>query len=398
MRRSISTLLAVTAIMSCLPLVQAVPDKTASFSDVPSSAWYFEPVRSVHRYGLIAGKENGKFDPSGSVSNAEAITLACRVHSLLHDGEHDSNLFSVNWKENSVSYAVKHGICPPEDTSMLEQPASRETLCIYLYYAMPEDTRYLNSYSSVPGSSRKEILELYKLGIIRGVNDLGQFKGDSSITRAEMAAITLRIVDPNARYKIPFIERGVIESNGVQIPYYTRGNFSETQIERRREIIESMIDQAVPAYLLSAYRNAGGSFGYEQSDLMQELTRTESASAYYNSGKTQIVLSAFVGVPVVLHELGHFVDREFGNEMRRAELYDRYKEILASACSSNYALEDDQELFAEVFSTYLQEPNKIRSSCPEYFEYIEQILDTAEKHKENLKLQSDAARISSDGS
>ena len=84
--------------------------------------------------------------------------------------------------------------------------------------------------------------------------------------------------------------------------------------------------------------------------------------------------------------------------MRRAELYDRYKEILASACSSNYALEDDQELFAEVFSTYLQEPNKIRSSCPEYFEYIEQILDTAEEHKENLKLQSDAARISSDGS
>ena len=56
------------------------------FSDVPSSAWYAESVKTVCEYGLMNGKTASEFSPSGNVTIAEAIAIGCRLHDIYSGG------------------------------------------------------------------------------------------------------------------------------------------------------------------------------------------------------------------------------------------------------------------------------------------------------------------------
>lgn len=49
------------------------------FGDVASSDWFFENVKTVFKLGLMVGKSQGRFDPEGSVTVAESITIAGRL-------------------------------------------------------------------------------------------------------------------------------------------------------------------------------------------------------------------------------------------------------------------------------------------------------------------------------
>ena len=57
------------------------------FSDVPADAWYAENVKTVCEYGLMQGKGQGKFMPSGKLSVAETLAIACRLHNIFQGGD-----------------------------------------------------------------------------------------------------------------------------------------------------------------------------------------------------------------------------------------------------------------------------------------------------------------------
>ena len=58
-----------------------VPNTTyAGFPDVDSSAWYAADVEKAVELGLMKGKGDGRFDPQGKLSLAEAVTMAAQVH------------------------------------------------------------------------------------------------------------------------------------------------------------------------------------------------------------------------------------------------------------------------------------------------------------------------------
>ena len=53
-----------------------------NFSDVKVTSWYAKDVKTAYELGFMNGKGEGKFDPDGKVSVAEAIALSSRIHAL----------------------------------------------------------------------------------------------------------------------------------------------------------------------------------------------------------------------------------------------------------------------------------------------------------------------------
>ena len=80
------------------PVVKEEPEKVeisfnkvntynGNFTDVADSAWYAKNVKEAFELGFMNGKSEGKFDPNGSVTVAEAITMASRVNAIYQGKE-----------------------------------------------------------------------------------------------------------------------------------------------------------------------------------------------------------------------------------------------------------------------------------------------------------------------
>ncbi len=52
------------------------------FSDISDGQWYAQGVQTAYEYGLMSGVSNTLFNPEGNLTVAEAITIACRIHSF----------------------------------------------------------------------------------------------------------------------------------------------------------------------------------------------------------------------------------------------------------------------------------------------------------------------------
>lgn len=67
----------------CALLVQAMslkaPKAPMAFSDVPKGAWYADEAAAVSGTGLMLGTGGGRFDPQGTVSQEQLITVMARV-------------------------------------------------------------------------------------------------------------------------------------------------------------------------------------------------------------------------------------------------------------------------------------------------------------------------------
>ncbi len=144
------------------------------FEDVTQTDWFYDNVRSVYEYGLMVGKGEGIFDPAGSVTVAEVLTVAARLHAVYHTGRH---VFppTVPWYAGYAAYCAEQGIVSslPED---MNAPAARGLVAGVLGAALPE-TAYeaVNSVAdgAIPDVAPDDICgpavyRLYRAGIVGG--------------------------------------------------------------------------------------------------------------------------------------------------------------------------------------------------------------------------------------
>ena len=59
------------------------------FSDVPSSLWCAENVAQVYELGLMLGNSETTFNPNGAITEAQALTIAARIHKIYTTGNDD---------------------------------------------------------------------------------------------------------------------------------------------------------------------------------------------------------------------------------------------------------------------------------------------------------------------
>lgn len=183
--------------------------KTASyssnFSDVASNAWYRDSVAGAYSYGLMNGIEPKKFKPDGKITAAQTIVIAARLRKLYLSG---SSSFSTTdpWYKSYADYAVSQKIIAsvPKD---MNAELTRQEFASILAGALPEAA--LPEVNSVPDGaipdvyrSDTAIYKLYRAGIFVGNDATGVFRPNADISRAEVAAVILRMVDPNSRMRI----------------------------------------------------------------------------------------------------------------------------------------------------------------------------------------------------
>ena len=67
--------------------IQSYP--TGKFTDVAAGSWYDENVIAAYELGLMDGVNRTSFNPTGTITVAQSVTLAARIHSIYHTGSAD---------------------------------------------------------------------------------------------------------------------------------------------------------------------------------------------------------------------------------------------------------------------------------------------------------------------
>lgn len=179
---------------------------SGQFYDVATSDWFDENVARAYELGLMKGVSEDAFDPQASITLAEAITLAARIHSIYHTGAENFVQSGENWYDVYMSYAIANDI--PTAPNIYLQPTdviSRKGFVTVLAQALPaqalpviiEDVHF----DDITADTSKIYL-LARAGIVRGVYDTHgnlDFKPAATISRAEVAAIVTRMADPALR-------------------------------------------------------------------------------------------------------------------------------------------------------------------------------------------------------
>lgn len=196
-----------TAILSAALIFSlSVPAMAAAtpFTDVPDTAWYAQDIAQVQELGIIQGKGNNLFDPDGTLTVAQAITLAAKTRAY-HNQETISTVEGGSWYSGAVEYAKAQGIISGVEFSNYDANATRGEMAFLFARALP-DTEYkaINSITELPdvtGATKysAEIFMLYNSGIVAGSDKYGTYQPNSNITRAQATAILNRVVNPENR-------------------------------------------------------------------------------------------------------------------------------------------------------------------------------------------------------
>ena len=182
---------------------------SGQFNDVTGSEWYFDYAKAAYELGLMNG-DAGRFNANGSMTIAQTITIAARIHSLYEEDGHDfSEVQGAQWYQPYVDYAYQQGIIGEKyKNANMNAKAARLEFAEILSGAMPDkalaevndvEDGALSDVSSVSDAG-KAVYRLYRAGVLTGSDD-GRFHPSESISRAEAAAVITRMADSSQRVK-----------------------------------------------------------------------------------------------------------------------------------------------------------------------------------------------------
>ena len=173
------------------------------FSDVKSSDWFAENVASAYEYGLVKGSSATTFNPTGKLTVAETIVLACRLHNIYNGGDGNFTQGSP-WYQVYVDYAKENEII--SGSYLYDSSITRFSFVNILSNALPKETfNEINTIenSKIPDVEENSINEpiylFYRAGILTGSDKYGTFNPNSNIQRSEVATIVTRMADTSQR-------------------------------------------------------------------------------------------------------------------------------------------------------------------------------------------------------
>ncbi|MBQ8836128.1 MAG: S-layer homology domain-containing protein [Clostridia bacterium] len=174
------------------------------FTDVPNDAWYAADVLSAVATGLITGKTTDKYAPNDNLTYAEAVKLAACMNEKYTKGEVTLEI-GAPWYQTYVDYCKNNNIIRTEYN--WNDFATRVGYMYIFAYALPEEayepinTIEDGTIPDVPMDSPYAdiVYKLYRAGIVTGVDAQHNCNPTANITRAEVAVIVARMMDPSKR-------------------------------------------------------------------------------------------------------------------------------------------------------------------------------------------------------
>ena len=178
---------------------------TDAFSDVTVKDWFYDAVSGAYEFALVNGDSATTYNPEGTMTVAEAVTLASRMHSTVKGDKATLTTAEGDaWYSNYVNYAKQEGFLKDGMFDSFDREIKRHEMVTLFAAALPEECfETLNYVTHIPDVSSdaayaKAVLMFYNAGICMGNDIYGTFNPDSNITRSEVAAIADRIAERNA--------------------------------------------------------------------------------------------------------------------------------------------------------------------------------------------------------
>lgn len=217
--RIVSMLLCITLILGVLPLqLFAVSDGFSNFTnrrtitdipftDVQSGDWFYDSVYAAYQLGLMIGTGDNTFDPNGTLTLAQSVTVAARIHAIYTSGN-DTFEAAEPWYKPYFDYAQKVGIpSEPVNGANTDTAVSRAVFAVILAAALPDEA--LSATNEIVDNAIPDVhiddayadavYKLYRAGILTGNDESGTFAPYETLKRSEAAAIVSRMADPTLR-------------------------------------------------------------------------------------------------------------------------------------------------------------------------------------------------------
>ena len=210
MKKRVALLLAALLVLSLLlPLSAAAAP--LPFEDVAEGAWYYADVEQAYASGLFVGVSATSFNPAGTLTLSQSVTLAARVAQTLDIGRVTLENGSPVWYSTYVDYAKARGIIGDEYDARWSEPATRYEM-VQIFYAIPGvDLTQRNRIDddAVPDVRADDacapaVYAFYRAGILTGSSG-NLFLGDDPIARREVAAILNRLLHPDSRKQLTLL-------------------------------------------------------------------------------------------------------------------------------------------------------------------------------------------------
>lgn len=175
-----------------------------SFTDVAEGDWFAPFVIPAANAGWFSGNPDGSFGPNQSLTVAQVVVLAARLHSAHTNDEIPAAAEGEAWYMPYYNYCLEKGIFAAEDGYLekMDDAATRfEMAAIWDKAAYPPRvTGGVNEVADgfIPdlaeGDEYGEIIyRWYRSGVLTGDAQY-RFNGESSITRAEASVIICHLI------------------------------------------------------------------------------------------------------------------------------------------------------------------------------------------------------------
>lgn len=179
-------------------------------TDVPAGEWYYSYVELAYDSGLMAGQSDTVFNPSGNITISQAITLAARVHNSYCDTA-ESFIQKTPWYQVYVDYAIRYDIIADGEFDDYSAVATRAEMAHIFANALPDSgLRQINSVVLIPDVDKSDkygsdIYKLFQAGVLTGADEQGTFLPGNPVSRAEAAAIIVRLSFENYRQQFTLV-------------------------------------------------------------------------------------------------------------------------------------------------------------------------------------------------
>lgn len=190
-------------------IVIPAKDPAFPFKDVPTSAWYYDSVKSAWKNDLINGVTGTEFRPDENMTVAQAIKLAAALHQMNMRGKVSLTNGYPNWYSTYVDYAIANDLI--ESSYGAYTPVQMNTAVmraefVHIFYAAAGKLPAINTIAdgAIPDvrtgdAFAAEIYDFYRAGVLTGSDAKGTFKPADTIKRSEVAAILVRMYDSGSR-------------------------------------------------------------------------------------------------------------------------------------------------------------------------------------------------------
>ena len=220
-KRILSLFLALVLLLSLsVSAFAAAPAAASHFTDVPTTHWAYANIERAYSDGVMAGtggnaaKYTGVFSPSGTLTEAQFVTILTRG---FFPTELEAAKKSIG--SNAKWYAAAEKVA--EDKHLLtfvqgkmDKPITRYDMAAIIANVMdakefagrPDFNTVQATFSkiadinSIPDSYQTSVAAVFAMGIITGTDSKGTFSGSFYMNRAQAAVVYGRMKDAFLNY------------------------------------------------------------------------------------------------------------------------------------------------------------------------------------------------------